>query len=129
MLSLEGKYVLRLFSGSSVANSCQYARDKVVKDYIAESVSKNDGVKPSNDQTLEDHVQEKAEEWLKKLEVEAVRKQYLRDLVTYASNNNNSIINQAPRNEEEKRIRGTIGDRKRQCTWPIKHSVAKYFAV
>ena len=118
---------MRMFSGSSVANSWQYARAKLVKYYIADYASKNDGAKPDNDGIrtqldalpLEDHVQETAEEWLKKLEVEAVRMQYLRDLVTEASNNNNNSNNQAPRNEEEEQIRGTIRDRKEKGEWPI----------
>ena len=74
---------------------------------------------------LIDYVQRTDEEWLKKLEVEAVRIEYLRDLLTNASNNNNNINNQEPRNEEEERIRRTIDNMKRQGVWPIRHSVAK----
>ena len=141
-LSLEGKYVLRLFDGL-VGNAWKCEQARIIVSWLREFKEKNDGLLPSlkqlrskaNELSLADYLHNVSIEWLKSLEVERINLAFAEE----ARLRNEFIVRHFPQasprrrgratiNASEEAVLNTIADMRQKNKWPITMNKAKTFA-
>ena len=136
-LSLEGKYVLRLFDGM-VGNSwkCEQGR-KLIKPFVEEFKAKNNGALPSSAQirkkakelSLEDYVFGVSVEWLKSLERERISLVYAQDIRRFFNAPRRQHSRQSRIGADADDVLNIIQERRSKGQWPPKTKRANAFAT